>query len=118
VSGRIASQVYEYAPEDLTQAELTVLACLSLDAREADRMARYSDLESLVHLTRLRPGTIRNALSELTKRGLITPKLEHVHRGGKHQIYHVTKLQAHHRNVSLPGDVIHLDQRAERVTPQ
>lgn len=105
MSGRIASEVYENAPEDLTQAELTVLAVLALDAREADRVARYSDVESLQRLTRLKVGTIRNALSELARRGLITPKLQRVHRGGKHQEYEVTKLHTHHRNVSPRNDV-------------
>ena len=114
MSGRIASEVYEHAPEDLTQAELTVLAVLALDARETDRIARYSDVESLQRLTRLKAGTIRNALVVLARRGLIVPKLQRVHRGGKHQEYEVTKLHSHHRNVSPRNDV----DRPKRVTPQ
>lgn len=112
MSGRIASEVYEHAPEDLTQAELTVLAVLALDAREADRIARYSDVESLHRLTRLKAGTIRNALTTLAHRGLITRRVDIVHKGGKHQEYVVTKLHPHHRNASLPSDT----NGVERVT--
>lgn len=101
MSGRIASEVYEHAPEDLTPAELTVLAVLALDAREADRVARYSDVETLTRLARLAPGTIRNALSSLARRGLIRPLVDVVHKGGRHQEYEVTKLHAHHRHGAL-----------------
>jgi predicted transcriptional regulator len=114
MSGRIASEVYEHAPEDLTQAELTVLAVLALDARETDRIARYSDLESLHRLTRLKTGTIRNALTELANRGLIVRRIETVHRGGKHQEYEVSKLLPHHRNTSLTSDTF----SPKRVTPE
>lgn len=108
MSGRIASEVYEHAPDDLTQAELTVLAVLALDAREADRIARYCDVETLTRLTRLKTGTIRNALSTLARRGLIRPLVDVVHKGGRHQEYEIPKLHPHHRQgariVSLHDD--------------
>lgn len=100
MSGRIASEVYANAPADLTQAELTVYALLALDAREADRVARYSDVETLTRLSRLKPGTVRNALSELTSRALIHPLVKQVHRGGKHQEYRLEKLHDHHRGAT------------------
>lgn len=108
MSGRIASEVYEHAPEDLTQAELAVLVVIALDAREADRTARYCDVETLTRLTRLKAGTVRNALSTLANRALIEPLIERVQRGGKHQEYRIAKLYSHHRNtnvVSFPDDV-------------
>jgi DNA-binding MarR family transcriptional regulator len=95
MSGRIASEVQENAPEDLTQAELAVLVTLALDARERDRLARFSDVETLVRLTRLKPGTVKNALSELTRRALIKPGAPAYR--GRHQEYRITELYPHHR---------------------
>lgn len=97
MSGRIADEVLDNAPEDLTLSERLVLVAIALDAREADRTARYSDVESLTRRTGIKPGTVRNALSELVKRGLITPQRDRVHRGGAHQEYVVTRLQHAHR---------------------
>lgn len=97
MSGRIVGEVLDNAPEDLTPAELLVLVAIGEDARERDRLAIYSDVATLVTRTRCKPGTVRNALSSLTRRGLIIPTVDRVHRGGKHQEYRVPKLQPHHR---------------------
>lgn len=100
MSGRIVGEVLDHAPEDLTSAELLVLVAIGEDARDRDRRAQYSDLESLVRRTRLKPGTVRNALSSLVRRALILPQHEVVHRGGRHQEYVVTRLSEHHRRVT------------------
>lgn len=97
MSGRIVGEVGEHAPDDLTPSERLVLVFIAEDARERDRRAQYSDLETLVRKTRLKPGTVRNALSELVRRGILTPQLQRVSRGGKHQEYVVAKLDEHHR---------------------
>lgn len=99
MSGRIADEVYDNAPEDLTQAELSVLVILALDARERTRRASYSDVESIVRKSRLKPGTVRNALSVLSQRALIKPVHDRVQRGGYHQEYDLVPLQHHHRAV-------------------
>lgn len=98
MSGRIVGEVFDNAPEDLTSAELLVLLCLAEDARERDRLARFSDVESVTRRTRLKPGTVRNALTTLRQRGLVIAQRTAVHRGGVHQEYVVTKLDPHHRN--------------------
>lgn len=97
MSGRIVGEVLDHAPEDLTGAELIVLVAIGEDARDRDRLARYSDVESLVRRTRLKPGTVRNALSTLTRRGLVIPTKERVMRGRDHQEYRVPTLESHHR---------------------
>lgn len=103
MSGRIASDVLAYAPADLTTAELLVLTALALDAREKDRVARFSDVETLENLTRLKPGTIRNALSSLARRALIIPTKDRVYRGGAHQEYLVARLSPEHRSAITKG---------------
>lgn len=95
MSGRIVGEVLDHAPDDLTDAELLVLLAIAEDARDRDRLARYSDLETLVTRARKRPGTVKNALSELARRGLIKPGSQ-AHRG-RHQEYRITELHAHHR---------------------
>lgn len=97
MSGRIVGEVLDHAPEDLTLSELLVLIAIAEDARDRDRRANYSDLETLITRTRIKPGTVRNALSNLARRGLIVPQLERVHRGGAHQEYVVAKLNHGHR---------------------
>lgn len=104
MSGRIVGDVLNHAPDDLTTAELLVLVAIGEDARERDRVAKFSDLESLVRRTRLKPGTIRNALSVLARRGLIVPLKAHVRRGGHHQEYQVAKLDNDHRNATHRED--------------
>lgn len=98
MSGRIVGEVLDHAPEDLTLSELIVLLTIAEDARDRDRLAKYSDLESIVRRARIKPGTARNALSTLVRRGLVVPQKDRVHRGGDHQEYIVPKLQPHHRH--------------------
>lgn len=97
MSGRIVGEVLDNAPDDLTTAELLVLIAIAEDARDTTRLAERSDLVSLVYRTRLKPGTVRNTLSTLTRRGLVIATVDRVHRGGKHQEYRIPKLQPHHR---------------------
>lgn len=107
MSGRIVGEILDNAPEDLTTAELLVLVAIGEDARDKDRRAQYSDLKTLIRRTRLAPGTVRNALSTLTKRALIVSLHSTVHKGGVHQEYTVTKLHDHHREatiLSFPSD--------------
>lgn len=100
MSGRIVGEVLNYAPEDLTGAEFLVLISIAEDARDRDRLARYSDLESIVRRTRLKPGTVRNALSRLVRRGLLIPTKGRVQRGRDHQEYRVPALEEHHRTTT------------------
>ena len=100
MSGRIVGQVFDCAPEDLTPAQLLVLLSVAEDAREKSRLATFSDVESLVRRTRLKRGTIDNALSVLCQRGLLIRQREKVHRGGYHQEYVVAHLAPHHRAVT------------------
>lgn len=97
MSGRIVGEILDNAPEDLTLSELLILLAIGEDARDRDRLAKYSDLETLIRRTRVKPGTARNALSELARRGLIVPQIQRVHRGGAHQEYVVPKLTHAHR---------------------
>lgn len=101
MSGRIVGEILDNAPTDLTLSEHMVLLAIGEDARDRDRLARYSDLESLTRRTRLKPGTIRNALTELKARGLLEPQRKTTHRGGfGHQEYVVTPLNENHRNAT------------------
>ena len=100
MSGRIVGNVLDHAPDDLRPAEFLTLIALAEDARERDRLARFSDLHTLVRRTRLGPGTIRNALSELVRRGLIKPTKGRV-RTGTHQEYVLTELLEGHREARV-----------------
>lgn len=108
MSGRIVGEVLANAPDDLTPGELLVLVVIAEDARERDRRAEHCDVENIAYLTRLRPGTVRNALSSLTRRALIEPLRKTTYRGGfGWQEYRITALHPHHRstaNVSLLSD--------------
>ena len=97
MSGRIVGEVLDHAPEDLRPAEFLCLIVLAEDARDRDRLAAYSDVESVARRARVKPGTVRNALSVLVTRGLIVPVHDKVHRGGRHQEYTLTRLAQHHR---------------------
>lgn len=103
MSGRIVREVMDNAPLDLTTAELLVLIALAEDARDNTRHAERCDVESLVYRTRLKPGTVRNALSTLVRRALIHPTMDRVYRGGKHQEYDLTRLYPHHRDTTING---------------
>lgn len=102
MSGRLVGEVLDCAPTDLTSAQLLVLVSIAEDARERDRTARYH--VSLTHLerrTRLKRGTLKNALSVLVARGLIKP----LHRAqiGTAQHYRLAELYEHHRD-AVTGD--------------
>lgn len=104
MSGRIVGEVLDNAPDDLTPAEFLTLIAIGEDARDRDRRAPFSDVESLTRRTRLKPGTVRNSLSSLARRGLIVPLKDRVHRGGHHQEYEVIKLRPEHRNARHQED--------------
>lgn len=102
MSGRIVGEVLKHAPEDLTTAQLLVLVALGEDARDRDRLARYSSVANLHTKTRLAPGSIKNILKQLTDRGLILP----LHRAqiGTVQHYRLAELREHHRSATTTGD--------------
>lgn len=100
MSGRIVGEVLDNAPGDLRPAEFLCLIVVAEDARDRDRRAAYSDVESVARRTRLKPGTVRNALSQLVTRGLLVPIHDKVHRGGQHQEYTVIRLNGHHRDTT------------------
>lgn len=97
MSGKIVGEIFENAPTDLRTSEFLVLLSIGEDARDSSRLAQHSDVESLHYRTRIAPGTVRNALSVLVRRGLIVPTVATVHKGGKHQEYRVPRLQPYHR---------------------
>lgn len=101
MSGRLVGEVLDNAPTDLRPAELLVLIVLAEDARDRDRRSRFSDVASICHRGRLAPGTTRNALSELVRRGLLIPLHEKA-RIGLHQEYEIAKLD-NARTATLNG---------------
>lgn len=107
MSGAIVNEVLEHAPEDLTAAQMLVLVALAEDARERGPYARQSRFESsvenLMRRTRLKAGTVRNALAELVGRGLIAP-LNGRARPGIVQHYRIAQLAEHHRRTTAAGD--------------
>jgi hypothetical protein len=120
MSGRIVGEVLDYAPADLRTAELLTLIAIAEDARDRDRLARNSDLQTLIKRTRLAPGTVRNALSELTRRALLIPQHKRVHKGGIHQEYRIPDLLEHHRRATIRpvNESLHNDtMEQKRVTP-
>ena len=104
MSGKLVGEVLDHAPRDLTVAERFVFVALAEAARDKDRIARYqcSNAE-LAYRTGLTEGTVRNACTELAKRGLIKRLVDKPHRGagGKHQEYELCKLGAHHRFTTI-----------------
>lgn len=90
----------DHAPIDLTVAERFVYVALAEAARDKDRIARYQcSVEDLARRTGLKSGTIRNACTELARRGLVKRLVDKPHKGqgGKHQEYELCKLEKHHR---------------------
>lgn len=92
MSGRLVGEVLDHAPTDLRPAELLVLIVLAEDARDTDRRSRFSDVGSICHRARVAPGSARNALSELVRRGLLIPLHERA-RIGLHQEYRIPDLK-------------------------
>lgn len=115
MSGQIVKEVLENAPEDLTAAQMLVLLSLAEDARERGphaRQARYeSSVDALMRRTRLKAGTVRNALAELVRRGLLIP-LNGRARPGIVQHYRLPEYHEHHRRTTAAGDF--LDDETER----
>jgi hypothetical protein len=113
VSGRIVKEVLEHAPEDLTPAQMLVYVALAEDARDHGahaRQARYeSSLNALMRRTRLKSGTVRNALAELVGRGLIIP-LNGRARPGLVQHYQLPELLEHHRGTAVADAPANDDQ--------
>lgn len=104
MSGKLVREVLEYAPEDLTPAQLVVLLSLAEDARDNERVARYhTSLVELQRRTRLARGTLKNTLGVLVARGLISP----LHRAqiGTVQHYRLAQLDVYHRGaVTTPRE--------------
>lgn len=105
MAGRIVKEVLEHAPIDLTPLQMLVLVSLAEDARENTRIARYeTSVLDLQRRTRSTSGTIRNALGELSRRGLIKPL--HKARIGIVQNYYVSPMDEHTRHATnTPGGV-------------
>lgn len=104
MSGKLVGEVLDHAPVDLTVAERFVYTALAEAARDKDRVARYHCSNAdLARRTGLQEGTVRNACTELAKRGLIRRLIDKPHRGagGKHQEYELCKLAAHHRFTTI-----------------
>lgn len=104
MSGRLVGEVLKHAPADLTPAQMLVLVALAEQARERDRTARYAKVSLLAEYTRLKPGTVRNALSELTSRALIQRVHDRAHLG-KIQQYRIAELAEHHRTAERPKTI-------------
>lgn len=115
MSGAIVKEVLEHAPEDLTAAQMLVFVSLAEDAREKGtyaRQARYeSSVDDLMRRTRLKAGTVRNALAELVRRGLLVP-LNGRARPGIVQHYRIPVLYEHHRRTTAAGDFTQEDRPA------
>lgn len=102
MSGRLVADVLEHAPEDLPPAAMLVLLSLAESARDKDRTARFHcSTTDLARRTRLTPGTVRNTIAQLRKRGLIRPIHANVHKGGKHQEYEIARLSDRHRFATM-----------------
>lgn len=102
MSGRLVGEVFRNAPNDLTTAQLIVLVALAEDARDKDRLARYSSVRTLAHQTRLAPGSVKNILKLLTDRGLIKPL--HQAQIGRIQHYRLSELYDYHRTTTPPKE--------------
>ena len=116
MSGRIVREVLDYAPADLRPLELLVLVSLAESAQERDRTARYhTSTVEVARRVRSTPGAVRNVLSTLRARSLVSPVHERV-RPGLAQEYVLTRLDEHHREAVWdpppPPDNVHtLEQR-------
>lgn len=97
MSGRIVGEVLRYAPDDLTETQRWVLLALAESVRDrpaGNRITR-TNVAEVAALTRRAPGTVRNALVELTRRALIAPQGKASR--GHAQDYRIHPLEAHHR---------------------
>jgi hypothetical protein len=98
MSGRLVKEVLENSPEDLTSLELLVLVSIAESARDGDRSTRggSGSADTIAYRVRSTPGSVRNALSRLTRRALIKPINARAHTGQAQQ-YRLTELHEWHR---------------------
>lgn len=94
MSGRIVGEVMDYAPEDLTDSQFLTLLALAESARDNTRIT-HTNTAQIARRARRSPGTVRNAIVELTRRALIAPQGKA--RRGHAQDYRIHPLEAHHR---------------------
>lgn len=113
MSGRLVGEVFKCAPTDLTPSEMLVLVALAEQARDRDRIARFSTAATIAEHTHLAYGTVRNVLSGLAARGLITRIGGRAHIG-KAQDYLISELSENHRIATINGH----HHPAESVTQQ
>lgn len=99
MSGRIVHEILECAPTSLTSLERLVLVALGDAARDGDRTTRggAGAVDVLAYKTAAAPGSVRNALSTLTRRGLVKPMLGKVGPGLAQQ-YRISELHEYHRD--------------------
>lgn len=100
MSGRIVREVLDCAPRDLKLAEMLVYIVLAEEARDRTRTVCLP-AEVISHRSRVRLGTVYNALSELVGRGLLRRGEKAAHKGMT-QRYTLTKLEPFHREVEKP----------------
>lgn len=118
MSGRIVAEVLDYAPEDLTDSQFLTLIALAESARDQTRTTKTTTAK-VARRIRRSPGTVRNAIVELTRRALIAPTGRPMR--GHAQDYRLHQLEAHHRATTVsflevtrsPTDTDH-----DRVTPR
>lgn len=92
MSGRIVGEVLDHAPDDLTQLELLVLVALAESATDKARKATYkTSCEQIAERIRSTPNSVKSALFNLRKRGLIIG-IHDKPRRGLAQEYTLTKL--------------------------
>lgn len=92
MSGRLVGEVLHYAPADLTPLERLVLVALAEAAPDRDRIARYHvGSDDLADKTGTHPSTVKKAMAELVRRGLVVTLIEKPRRGVA-QNYRITRL--------------------------
>jgi DNA-binding MarR family transcriptional regulator len=105
VSGRIVREVLDYAPEDLTPAEMLVFVALAEVARDRSRQV-CEPAERIAARARVTVGSVNKATSQLVRRGLLVRGVEHA-RIGLTQRYTIVELRPEHRHAvvrkSLPA---------------
>lgn len=108
MSGKLVRQALDYLPEDLTHVQVLVYITLAESARDKAangipaRLARFHvTVDEIAHKVRAKPGTVKNALGALARRGLIVRQIDHAHEGTA-QNYELPPLGAHHRTATHP----------------
>lgn len=86
MSGPMVGEILEFAPADASPLEMLILVALAESARPGDRIARYdSSAEAIARRVRSTPGSVRNALARLRKRGLVEAVNDRAGRGRAQQ---------------------------------